>query len=237
MLAALLAGKHVFCEKPLCLTLDELAKIEIESENRPDQQLMVGFNRRFAPHVVKMKALLDNIRQPKSLIMTVNAGHIPANHWTQDPVIGGGRIVGEACHFIDLLRHLAGSRILKYRAIAVGAHEAIEVREDKVIITLEFEDGSIGVIHYLANGHKSVPKERLEVFVAGKVLQLDNFLRLKAHGFKRFKKMSLWIQDKGIKACASAFLKAVREGGTPIVPISEIIEVSRVAIKIGEDLR
>ena len=152
-----------------------------------------------------MKALLDNIRQPKSLIMTVNAGHIPANHWTQDPVIGGGRIVGEACHFIDLLRHLAGSRILKYRAIAVGAHEAIEVREDKVIITLEFEDGSIGVIHYLANGHKSVPKERLEVFVAGKVLQLDNFLRLKAHGFKRFKKMSLWIQDKGIKACASAF--------------------------------
>ena len=179
VLAALLAGKHV-SEKPLCLTLDELAKIEIESENRPDQQLMVGFNRRFAPHVVKMKALLDNIRQPKSLIMTVNAGHIPANHWTQDPVIGGGRIVGEACHFIDLLRHLAGSRILKYRAIAVGAHEAIEVREDKVIITLEFEDGSIGVIHYLANGHKSVPKERLEVFVAGKVLQLDNFLRLKA---------------------------------------------------------
>jgi predicted dehydrogenase len=237
VLEALRAGKHVFCEKPLCLTLDELAEIEAEKAAHPEQHLMIGFNRRFAPHIVQMKGLLDTIDQPKTFILTVNAGDIPADHWAQDPEVGGGRIVGEVCHFIDLLRHLAGSPIVAHRAIALGAHPAIEVREDKAIITLEFEDGSIGVIHYLANGHNSVPKERLEVFAAGKVLQLDNFLRLKAYGFGKFQKMRLWSQDKGVRACAETFVKAVIDGASPVIPISEIIEISRVSIEIGESLR
>ncbi|MDP2013139.1 MAG: Gfo/Idh/MocA family oxidoreductase, partial [Actinomycetota bacterium] len=183
VLAALRAGKHVFCEKPLCLTLNELAKIEDEAKSRPEQHLMVGFNRRFAPQVIKMKELLGTVSGPKSFVMTVNAGDIPVDHWTQDLAIGGGRIIGEGCHFIDLLRHLAGAPITEFHAAALGKQPAIRVRDDKVSITLSFADGSVGAIHYLANGHKSFPKERLEVFAAGHILQLDNFLKLRGWGW------------------------------------------------------
>jgi predicted dehydrogenase len=144
---------------------------------------MVGFNRRFAPQVVKMKALLETVAEPKSFVMTVNAGEIPADHWTQDPEVGGGRIIGEACHFIDLLRHLAGAPIVRHHAVALGRHPGLAVTEDKAMITLEFADGSVGTIHYLANGHKAFPKERLEVFCAGRVLQLDNFRSLRGWGW------------------------------------------------------
>lgn len=231
VLAALRAGKHVFCEKPLCLTLEELAEIEIEAKARPNQHLMIGFNRRFAPHVVKMKSLLDMINEPKSFIMTVNAGDIPADHWTQDKEIGGGRIIGEACHFIDLLRHLAGAPITGHEVATLGSHPALAVHNDKVSITLTFADGSIGTVHYLANGHKGFPKERLEVFCAGRVLQLDNFRTLRGWGWKGFSRMKLWRQDKGQKACASAFVQAVKDGGEAPIPVDEIIEVSRVTIE------
>lgn len=237
VLAALEAGKHVFCEKPLCLTLEELAAIETEKSARPGQQLMVGFNRRFAPHVVQMKSLLDKIDQPKTFMMTVNAGAIPPDHWTQDPAVGGGRIVGEGCHFIDLLRHLAGAPILAHHAIALGSHPAIPVRDDKAVITLQFADGSMGVIHYLANGHSAVPKERLEVFAAGRVMQLDNFLRLKLHGWSSEKGAKLWKQDKGQTACATAFMQSVRGEAPPAIAEDEVFEVSRVSIEVAEALR
>src|SRR6267378_6901108 len=126
VLAALRAGKHVFCEKPLCLTLDELAEIDAEARGRPSQHLMVGFNRRFAPQVVKMKILLGTVAEPKSFIMLVNAGAIPPDHWTQNKAVGGGRIVGEGCHFIDLLRHLAGASIMGYRVVALDRHPALQ---------------------------------------------------------------------------------------------------------------
>lgn len=236
VLAALRAGKQVFCEKPLCLTLDELAEIEAEATKRPNQHLMVGFNRRFAPHVIKMKALLAPIDAPKSIIITVNAGDIPSEHWTQDPVIGGGRIIGEACHFIDLARHLVGHPIIEHRGVAMGWHASAPVRSDKMSLTLQFADGSIATINYLANGDKGFPKERVEVFAAGRVLQLDNFRKLKGWGWRSFQRMGLWRQDKGQQACASAFFGAVTSGADTPIPLNEIVESSRVAIEAALSL-
>src|SRR5207249_11591421 len=149
---ALITGKHVFVEKPLALTLDDLAEIESAfSQRKEPQVLMVGFNRRFAPQVQKIKSLLSAVNEPKAFVMTVNAGEVPLEHWTQNLDVGGGRIVGEACHFIDLLRFLTGSRIIKFDALAIGKLPGIAVVEDKVSITLSFEDGSLGTIVYLAN--------------------------------------------------------------------------------------
>lgn len=236
VLSALQAGKHVFCEKPLCLTLDELTTIEAEVKQRPKQLLMVGFNRRFAPQVVKAKQLLDMVNEPKSFVMTVNAGSIPSDHWTQDKMVGGGRIVGEGCHFIDLLRHLAGAEIVSYHAVSLGRHPALEVTDDKATITLQFAGGSVGTIHYLANGHKSFPKERLEVFCAERVLQLDNFRSLRGWGWSGFSRMNLWRQDKGQIACAKAFVGAVKQGGPCPIPLDEVLEVSRVSIEVQQAL-
>jgi predicted dehydrogenase/threonine dehydrogenase-like Zn-dependent dehydrogenase len=234
VLAALRAGKHVFCEKPLCLTLDELAEIQTEAEQRPAKQLMVGFNRRFAPQVVRMKALLAPIDTPKNIIITVNAGDIAPDHWTQDPNVGGGRIIGEACHFIDLARHLAGHPITAHHAVALGRHPSMPVSDDKVSLTLQFADGSVATILYLANGDKGFPKERIEVFAAGRVLQIDNFLKMRGWGWQGFSKMNLWRQDKGASAFVTAFLHSVN--GMAPAPVSrlEIMETSEIAIKLAE---
>ena len=234
VLEALRAGKHVFVEKPLCLTKAELAEIEAAIAAYPGQRLMVGFNRRFAPHVVKMKQLLATVSEPKSLVMTVNAGAIPADHWAQDLNVGGGRIVGEACHFIDLLRHLAGAPVIESSAIALGRGAGGAPTSDKAQLTLKFADGSVGTIHYLANGHKGFAKERLEVFGGGKILQLDNFMKLKGWGFEGFNGLSLWRQDKGTQGCVAAFLGAIKTGQQQPVPAAELIEVSRVAIELQE---
>lgn len=237
VLDALRAGKHVFCEKPLCLALDELAEIEAEATARPNQLVMVGFNRRFAPQVVKVKALLAPIAEPKSFIVTVNAGEIPANHWTQDPSVGGGRIIGEGCHFIDLLRHLAGAPIVSAHTLAMGSYPGLAIRDDKVSISLGFADGSTGVVHYLANGHKGFPKERLEVFVAGRILQLDNFRKLRGWGWKGFSGLNLWRQDKGTQACVDAFVESIRTGSPSPIPFDEIVDVSRASISAAKEAR
>lgn len=236
-LMALRAGKHVFCEKPLCLTNAELTEIEEEIAGRPQQQLLVGFNRRFAPQVVKMKALLESVDQPKNILITVNAGEIPADHWTQDPQVGGRRILGEACHFIDLARHLAGHPITAHAVTMIGRHPAVTIRDDKVNLTLEFADGSVATILYLANGHKAFPKERVEVFAAGRVLQLDNFLKLKGWGWSGFTKMNQLKQDKGANAIVASFIRSIREGAAQPIPKEEIIEVSRVTINLAEGCR
>jgi predicted dehydrogenase/threonine dehydrogenase-like Zn-dependent dehydrogenase len=249
VIEALKAGKHVFVEKPLCLTLGELNSIveEVKKVRRsedtqptdrtstsqrlnfsPSHFLMVGFNRRFAPHVVKMKQLLDGTKEPRSMVMTVNAGHIPPEHWTQDPEVGGGRIAGEACHFIDLLRFLAGSE-----TASSGTAELTAGSGDTVSISLKFGDGSIGTIHYFANGNAGFPKERLEVFCGGKILQLDNFKVLRGYGWKGFRSMRLWKQDKGHAAEMKAFVEAVRKGGASPIPFEEIAEVTRATIDLG----
>jgi len=232
--AALRAGKNVFVEKPLCLTLEELDDIAACADAGP--LLMVGFNRRFAPMVVKAKSLLASIGEPKVFVMTVNAGAIPNAHWTQDEEVGGGRIVGEACHFIDLLRHLAGSAVHDFDITAM-AKAGGPARSDIATLTLRFADGSFGVINYLANGHKAYPKERLEVFCAGRVLVLDNFRSLVGFGWPGFSRMSSWSQDKGQGACAAAFVQAVKTGGTSPIPLDEILEVSRVSIEAAARAR
>ena len=238
---ALTSGKHVFVEKPLALTKDELTSIEnahaASLAMGHSLVLMVGFNRRFAPQIQKMKELLAGVTGPKAFVMTVNAGVIPPDHWTQDPTIGGGRIVGEACHFVDLLRFLAGSPIKDYSAVSIGSAPGVDVTEDKASFTLRFEDGSMGTVLYLANGHKSFPKERLEVFVGGRIIQLLNYRKLRGFGWPGFKSMNLWRQDKGQKRCVAAFLQAVDQGAPAPIPLEEVMEVSRVSITISEELR
>jgi predicted dehydrogenase/threonine dehydrogenase-like Zn-dependent dehydrogenase len=232
VMTALSAGKNVFVEKPLCLTLLELAEIETLhgrlSAAGSVPRVMVGFNRRFAPQVRKIKRLLAGTPGPKAFIMTVNAGALPADHWTQDPDVGGGRIIGEGCHFVDLLRFLAGTSITGHQRMVMKAGTG-----DTVTIQLAFADGSIGTIHYFSNGTKAFPKERLEVFVAGRVLQLDNYRKLTGFGWPGFKSMNLWQQDKGQKACAAAYVASVRDGTATPIPVDEIFEVSRVSIEIA----
>lgn len=234
--AALRAGKHLFVEKPLALNEQEIESIVSAYEeavrlgNTP--LLMVGFNRRFAPHVTKMKTLLDAVREPKTMIMTVNAGSIPPEHWVHDPKAGGGRIIGEGCHFIDLLRFLVGHPIVSVQSAMIGDAPGVITREDKMTFTLLFQDGSLGTVHYFANGSKEFPKERLDVFCAGRVLQLDNFKTMTGYGWPGFKKMSLWSQDKGHGAEMVAFIDAVRRGGPPLIPFEELVEVARVSFLV-----
>ncbi len=240
---ALQAGKSVFVEKPLCLTLAQLDAIEDALGAQPDARrsmLMVGFNRRFSPHVVKLKSLLDTVHEPKSFVVTVNAGRIPPEHWTQNPDVGGGRLIGEACHFIDLLRFLARSPIAAIRATGMGVRARKTTTRDTFTITLEFDDGSLGLINYLSNGSNAFPKERIETFTAGRVLQIDNFRTLKGYGWPGFSAMRSWRQDKGQDQTVACFLASMRLGEAPI-PQNEILEVARrtieasMQIQSGED--
>jgi predicted dehydrogenase/threonine dehydrogenase-like Zn-dependent dehydrogenase len=237
VLKGLEAGKHIFVEKPLCLTKDELEEIIKARNSRPagpdSPLLMVGFNRRFAPQVLKMKKLLEAIPEPKSMIMTVNAGNIPPDHWTQDPKVGGGRIIGEACHFVDLLRFLAGHAIVGFQAAYMGRLDGADPCQDKATLTLSFANGSLGTVHYFANGNKSFPKERLEVFCAGRILQLDNFKALRGYGWKNFSRMRLWRQDKGHRAELLAFLDAITQGGSGPIPFTELVEVTETSIALS----
>jgi len=235
---ALSAGRHVFVEKPLAITMSEVDAIESawrSSRAAGQPQVMVGFNRRFAPHVVRMKSLLEVVRAPKSFILTVNAGALPEDHWTQTHV-GGGRIVGEACHFIDLLRFLAAAPIESWQVLSIGGGGG-GVRDDKASIMLRFADGSTGTIHYLANGHSSFPKERIEVFCGGGILQLDNFRKMRGFGWRGFDKMNLWKQDKGQAACVAAFVAAIGGGRPAPIAFEEILEVARATILIAEAAR
>lgn len=230
---ALRAGKHVFVEKPLALTLTELEDVEQAYREAcakgPAPVLAVGFNRRFAPHVLKMRSLLQGASGPKAFVMTVNAGAIPANHWTQDAAIGGGRIVGEACHFVDLLRCLAQCPVTQSHVTHMQT-----ATSDTATLQLGFADGSIGTVHYFANGNRAFPKERLEVFAGGRVLQLDNFVKLTGYGWSGFKFMKTWRQDKGHKAFAAAFVEAIAKGTPPPVSFEEVMEVSRLSIELAQ---
>ena len=240
VIGSLNAGKHVFVEKPLALTLDEIDKIDKayhKNNKSKNLKLMVGFNRRFAPHIIRMKELLDNHHSPKSILMTINAGAIPAEHWAQDILVGGGRIIGEGCHFIDLMRHLIGHSIVDFTATKMGNAPGIKIREDKTSITLSFADGSFGTILYLANGGSIFPKERIEVFCDNAVLQMDNYRVLKGYGWSGFNKMKLFKQDKGQKACVQAFVSSIINGENTPISYKETIESSKVSIEVANALR
>jgi len=224
VLGALAAQKNVFCEKPLCLNEEELAKIvraRGASSYEQNPRLMVGFNRRFSPMILRMKEFLAS-KEPLALHYRVNAGALPPDHWINDPEIGGGRIVGEVCHFVDLLSFLAGAWPIEVYARTLANNGLYS--DDNVLISLRFENGSQGTIHYLANGDRAFSKERIEVFGGGAAAVLDDFRKLEMTRFgKRSTLSARWRQDKGHCSEWQAFAKCLREGGPDPIPFESIV--------------
>jgi predicted dehydrogenase/threonine dehydrogenase-like Zn-dependent dehydrogenase len=235
---ALNAGKHVFCEKPLCLSEEELADV-VRSYSRSAQTqepfLMVGFNRRFAPMTRKMKAFLSEIHEPLAMHYRVNAGYLPLDHWVHDPKQGGGRILGEVCHFIDFLMYLADSPPLEVQASSLS--NSGRYSGENVVVSLRFANGSQGTIDYLANGDKSFSKERVEVFGGGAVAVLEDFRRLELvrHG-KKQAMHARWRQDKGHRGECEALASAIREGQAAPIPFDQIVGATLAALRIQDSL-
>jgi predicted dehydrogenase/threonine dehydrogenase-like Zn-dependent dehydrogenase len=266
VVAALEAGKNVFCEKPLAIKSDELDEIvkairrsgeqaardldyagreaQIAISNSQDSSispnpyplLMVGFNRRFAPLVQKLKAFIEVRQEPLVAHYRVNAGYLPREHWLHDPEQGGGRIIGEGCHFVDFLTFLVGS--LPETVVAQALPDDGLYRQDNVLLTFTFPDGSIGTVSYLANGDKSFPKERVEVFAGGRVAALEDFRSLETvREGKRQVFRSRLRQDKGHRAEWEAFAKAILDGGSPPIEYEQLFGVTRATFAAVEALR
>ena len=231
--SAITAGKHVFVEKPLCLTEEELRGIE-ELHNCPDHccQLMVGFNRRFAAHAVELKKHLGNA--PVSMLYRVNAGLIPSDNWIQDKEIGGGRIIGEACHFIDFLTWLCGALPRHVHAVAIPDPNGLN---DTVSINLQFANGSIGSLSYFSNGSKEMPKEYIEVYSTGLISIIRDFKELEIRSSGKSRRKKSLVQDKGQACMVKAFIKNIKEGGSPLIPADEIFAVTRTTFAVLESLR
>jgi len=230
---ALTAGKNVFVEKPLALNPEGLQQI-IESYNGQSSQgtLTVGFNRRFSPHAVKVKSLIGSA--PINVIATMNAGFIPANVWVQDMQIGGGRIIGEACHFIDLITYFTGSKVKSVCMNAMGINP--QENTDNASILLKYENGSTGVINYFSNGSKAYSKERIEVYSQERTAIIDNFRLTTGFGFKGFSKLKTSL-DKGHKNQFNKLLQSVKNGGGPIIPFDEIINTTKASFAAIESLK
>jgi predicted dehydrogenase/threonine dehydrogenase-like Zn-dependent dehydrogenase len=236
-LAAIAAGKNVFCEKPLCLREAELAEIVRNCANRisarRDLILMVGFNRRFAPMAVKMKAFLRQIEEPLAMHYRINAGFLSRDHWVNDPEQGGGRILGEVCHFVDLLTFFADALPIEVQARRVANLDPSS--NDNAVISLRFANGSQGTISYLANGDRTYSKERLEVLGGGAVAVLEDFRRLELvrHGHKQTFR-SPFRQDKGHRAELEALAAAVRSQAEPPIPFVEIVSSTLATLRAAE---
>lgn len=233
---ALRAGKHVFVEKPLALDSDELAMVS-EAHRGARRHLMVGFNRRFAPLAGKVRAVMRTRSGPACLVMTVNAGVLPPDHWLNDPREGGGRIVGEAVHWIDLLTSLVGHRVSHVVSAPLRQEGGSRGAAESMTISLSFADGSIGTVHYFTEGSRRFPKERLEVFFGGKVLQLDNFRRLRSFGVSAVAGWRAWRQDKGHRAEVASFVDAIARGAEPIVPYEEFERATLISFAAVESAR
>lgn len=230
---ALNAGKHVFVEKPLALTREELEGI-IESYNGQEKTVNVGFNRRFAPLARKMKSLLGSGNSPMHIVATMNAGAIPPNVWVHDMEIGGGRIIGEACHFIDLCTYLSGSKVKAVCINAMGTNP--EENTDNASILLKYENGTNAVINYFANGSKAYAKERVEVYSQERTLVMDNWRKLKGYGFKGFSGESS-SQDKGHAEQFKLLVQAVKQGGQAIIPMDELVNTTKASFAAIESLK
>lgn len=226
-------GKHVFVEKPLALNNLELQQIEAAYKQVANQQmLMVGYNRRFSSFVKKVKSIVGSDIQ-LNMIATMNAGFIPSESWIQDISVSGGRIISEACHYIDLMQYLCGSIITHVHMTALG--KTPQINTDNAIITLKFANGSQGVINYFANGSKSYSKERIEVFSNGSTLILDNFKKLEGFGCKDFSKMSS-SQDKGHKNQFKQFVETIQQGGNSLIPFEDLVNSSKASFAAIESL-
>jgi polar amino acid transport system substrate-binding protein len=223
--------KHIFVEKPLCMTPGELEQVK-EACEKAGTHLMVGFNRRFSPHIQTIKSML-NPGRPVAINYRINAGYIPPDHWTQDPQFGGGRIIGEVCHFIDLVIHLTGTLPTGVHAFAMRAPHDLN---DTVTITLSFSNGSIATIQYLANGTKELEKEYLEVFSSGSVMIVDDFRTLTIIGKKK-NRSKLLNQDKGHKEEVRSFLNAIKTGSGSPIPFHEIYAGTYTTFMVLNSLR
>lgn len=230
---ALNAGKNVFVEKPLALNQEELDYV-IEAYKDSGKTITVGFNRRFAPLAMQMKKALGDADSPMNIIATMNAGFIPAKVWVHDMEIGGGRIIGEACHFIDLISFLCGSKVKSVCMNAMGTQP--EENTDNASILLKYENGTNAVINYFANGSKAYSKERVEVFHQERTLVMDNWRNLKGYGFKSFSSASS-SQDKGHQNQFNQLIAAIQNGGEQIVPMDEIINTTRASFAAIESLK
>lgn len=231
VIKALDKGKHVFVEKPLALNLEELEAIE-KSYQKSNGSLMIGFNRRFSPHIQRIKSLVSD--GPMNVIATMNAGAIPSDVWVHDMKVGGGRIIGEACHYLDLMVYLTGSKIKAVCMNALGENPAENT--DNASILVKMENGSTGVVNYFSNGSKSYAKERLEVFSQEKTLIMDNFIKTSGFGTKGFTKLKTKI-DKGHKAQFSSILENIKDGGVALIPYEELINVTKASFAAIQSLK
>ncbi len=231
-LEALNSGKHVFVEKPLALYDKELDDIERHFLEHPDAPtLTVGFNRRFSPFITRMKTHAGN--GPVSVVITVNAGYVSPESWLHNRSVGGGRLIGEACHFIDLMVFLSGSLVSALHVTPLGVNPSETT--DSAHIALQMANGSTAVINYLSNGSKAYPKERIEVYVQGKTLVLDNFRVLRGYGTPGFSSYKA-TRDKGHKAQFQHLLSSLKKGEKPIIPLHEILNVSRATLAISKSI-
>jgi predicted dehydrogenase len=233
VIEALKADKNVFVEKPLALNAEELDLV-IEAYKNSGKTVTVGFNRRFAPLSIKMKTALGNANSSMNIIATMNAGFIPSKVWVQDMQIGGGRIIGEACHFIDLITYLTGSRVVSVCMNAMG--ENPNENTDTATIMLKYENGSTGVINYFSNGSKSYPKERIEIYSQERTAVIDNFRITTGFGFNNFKKLKTSL-DKGHKEQFQLLINQVINGGNPLIPFDEIVNTTKASFAAISSLK
>ncbi len=232
--AALDVGKHVFCEKPLAIDRDSLNQVQ-HSLSSAEGLLTVGFNRRFAPLALELKERVASIGDPLMMHYRVNAGALPRDHWLHDPEQGGGRIIGEACHFIDFLTYLAGHPPVEVQCIGLIGDS--RYRDDNVQITLRFEGGSIGTVSYLANGSRAFPKERVEIFGGGQTAVLDDFRRLEVAGDGRRRISRSWLrQDKGHRGEWHVFSEVIQGGGLPPIPYVDLFGVAQASFAAVKSL-
>ena len=233
---ALKAGKHVFVEKPLAITPPQLRSIEEQLLITNNCLLMAGFNRRFAPLAQQLQSLVStqSVQGPKYIHYRVNAGPIPLNHWTHDPEIGGGRIIGEGCHFVDFITFLVGAVPISVTAHALPNNS--KYRDDNVSMTFTFPDGSIGIVDYLANGDKSFPKERVEVFCGGQIAVLSDFVSLQTVKDGKKKEVK-GVQNKGWVEEWKTFVKSIREEGQPPIPYEQLIGSAKATFAAVESIR
>lgn len=234
VIQSLKAGKNTFVEKPLAINENELEKI-LEAINQlpvePNTRLMVGFNRRFSPYTQKVKSFFRD-DQVKTIQIRVNAGIMPPNHWVNDPEIGGGRIIGEACHFIDLAMYLAGAPVVSVYATGFSENAGII---DTVSVNMKFSNGSLATVNYLANGNKQVDKEYIEVFCNGSVAVIDDFRKFTLYGKKNI--LVKGKQDKGHMNELIAFTKSIKEGKPAPIPLDELILATKVTFKVLESIK
>jgi predicted dehydrogenase len=233
--AGLKAGKHVFCEKPLALNREELERI-LQALRESKNLLTVGYNRRFAPLAIRLKTFLEPVSDPLMITYRVNAGPLPLTHWLHDPQQGGGRLVGEGCHFIDFMTYLCGQPPVRATASALPDHGSYH--EDNFGLTLDFADGSVGQLVYVANSDRALPKERIEVFGGGRAAILDDFRRLERIADGRRRSQRSWLrQDKGHAAEWQAFIGAIRTGGPPPIPYEHLFGVASATFAGLESIR